>query len=381
VGRAGGGVKPHGKGIQLTIYYRGERLRPTLPVPPTAGNLKYANRLLSEIRSKIRVGAFDPADYFPEYRGLPKLGASSAQTFDHYVDTFLAAGKARLSPSTLDVYRKVLKGFWLPRFEGRGINTIRHSEITLVMGETPWKSLKTYNNWLSCLRRVFALAKADGLKTDPTDGIAFAKPQRAEPDPFSREEADKIIAWFRARESTYADYFEFAFYAGMRPSEQIAVLWDDCDLTANVITVRRARVVGVDRAATKTSVSRQVELSGRAVGALRRQQSRSRVAGKHVWLNPYTGKRFADEQSQWKAWGSALKALGLRYRVPYQTRHTCATIMLMAGANPAWCAKQLGHSPEMFWRVYSKWIEGADRGKELAKVEHFLTATGTATKK
>lgn len=376
-----GGVKPHGKGIQLSIYYRGERLRPTLGIPPTAGNLKYAARLLVEIRRAIANGTFDPAEHFPEYRGLPKIAtAAPARTLEHYVDTFLAAGKARLSPSTLDVYRKVLRGFWLPKFEGRAIDNIRHSEITLIMGETPWKSLKTYNNWLSCLRRVFALAMADGLKTDPTVGIAFAKPQRAEPDPFTREEADRIIAWFRERQSPYADYFEFAFYVGMRPSEQIAMLWDDCNLPDATITVRRARVVGVDRDSTKTSVSRQVELSGRAVGALKRQQPRSRVAGKHVWLNPTTGKRFADEQAQWKVWQTVLKSLGLRYRVPYQTRHTCATIMLMAGANPAWCAKQLGHSPEMFWRVYSKWIEGADRGKELAKVESFLTDTRTATK-
>lgn len=374
-----GGVKPHGKGIQLTIYYQGERLRPTLPVAPTASNLKYAARQLAEIRVRIRRGTFDPSEYFPEYRGLPKLG-HTAHTFEHYVDAFLAGQKARLSPSTLDVYRKVLKGFWEPKFKGKRINEVRHVEIQKIMGETPWKSLKTYNNWLSCLRRVFQLAVADGLTKDPTISIEFAKPQKAAPDPFTREEADRIIGWFRDRDSPYADYFEFAFYAGMRPSEQIALLWGDCDLPTSVMTVQRARVVGVDRDSTKTAVSRQVELSARAAACLKRQEARSRLAGQHVFLNPNTGRRFADEQAQYNAWGSAIKALGLRYRVPYQTRHTCATIMLMAGANPAWCAKQLGHSAEMFFRVYSKWIEGGDRGKEMAKVEQFI-ATPTATKR
>ncbi|VBC91783.1 Bbp50 [Burkholderia pseudomallei] len=32
--------------------------------------------------------------------------------------------------------------------------------------------------------------------------------------------------------------------------------------------------------------------------------------------------------------------------------------MLMAGMTPAFCAKQLGHSVEMFLTTYSKWIEG-----------------------
>jgi hypothetical protein len=56
-------------------------------------------------------------------------------------------------------------------------------------------------------------------------------------------------------------------------------------------------------------------------------------------------------------------------------------MMLMAGANSAWCAKQLGRHPRCSsFRVYSKRIKGADRGKELAKVEEFI-AKQTATKR
>src|SRR2546423_422826 len=55
---------------------------------------------------------------------------------------------------------------------------------------------------------------------------------------------------------------------------------------------------------------------------------------------------------------------------PKQTRHTFATICLMTGANPAWVARQLGHrSTKMLYEVYSRWIDGADRGFERAKVE------------
>ncbi|AIV73967.1 putative phage integrase [Burkholderia pseudomallei] len=38
--------------------------------------------------------------------------------------------------------------------------------------------------------------------------------------------------------------------------------------------------------------------------------------------------------------------------------HCYATAMLMAGMTPAFCAKQLGHSVEMFLTTYSKWIDG-----------------------
>jgi len=32
----------------------------------------------------------------------------------------------------------------------------------------------------------------------------------------------------------------------------------------------------------------------------------------------------------------------------------------------------MGHSPEMFFRVYSRWIEGADKGAERRKLDAFL---------
>ena len=59
----------------------------------------------------------------------------------------------------------------------------------------------------------------------------------------------------------------------------------------------------------------------------------------------------------------------IRYRRPYQLRHTYATAMLMAGIAPGFAARQLGHSVEMFLRTYSKWIDGAADDREMAKLE------------
>ncbi len=41
----------------------------------------------------------------------------------------------------------------------------------------------------------------------------------------------------------------------------------------------------------------------------------------------------------------------------------------MAGANPAFMARQLGHSLEMFFRVYAKWIDGQNDDREMAKIQ------------
>ena len=64
-----------------------------------------------------------------------------------------------------------------------------------------------------------------------------------------------------------------------------------------------------------------------------------------------------------------MKRLGLHYREPYQARHTFATLALMAGANSPYIGRLLGHTnANMLFRVYSKWIDGADKSREREKL-------------
>jgi len=46
----------------------------------------------------------------------------------------------------------------------------------------------------------------------------------------------------------------------------------------------------------------------------------------------------------------------------------------MAGITPAWDATQLGHALE-FFRVYSRWVVGADPGAENRKLDAHVLAT------
>lgn len=41
----------------------------------------------------------------------------------------------------------------------------------------------------------------------------------------------------------------------------------------------------------------------------------------------------------------------------------------MVGVNPAFMARQLGHSLDMFFKVYAKWIDGQHDEREMAKIE------------
>jgi len=51
-------------------------------------------------------------------------------------------------------------------------------------------------------------------------------------------------------------------------------------------------------------------------------------------------------------------------------RHTFATAALMAGVNPAYVAKQLGHTnAKLLFETYAKWIDGADKHQERDRME------------
>ncbi|TLS78270.1 hypothetical protein FE236_00480 [Mariprofundus erugo] len=52
---------------------------------------------------------------------------------------------------------------------------------------------------------------------------------------------------------------------------------------------------------------------------------------------------------------------GVRYRNPYQSRHTYASMMLSAGENPAWIAKQMGHTNmQMVLQKYGRYMPDHD---------------------
>lgn len=336
-------------------------------MPPTPANLKFATRLVAEIRQKIRLGLFSMAEYFPDEAGHDATNLSAYLT--GWEKTL------RAPASTKAKYVSAAK-FWRLHLGTKSLPALKPSDIRKALADRADLAGKTVNDYVSVLRLALQAAVDDKLIADnPADKIERAQAQSQPPDPFTTEEAERIISKLRERSAEDADFAEFRFFTGLRTGELIGLRWSAIDLPSKSMTVTGGRVRGEDRNSTKTGRARVVDLNSRAIAALKRQRARTQAAGAHVFLNPRTGLAYDNENEFAKqAWAPCLKALSMRYRRPYNTRHTYATMMLMAGMTDAYCAAQLGHSVEMFHKKYAKWLNGDRNALEQSRLEQFLGA-------
>src|SRR5438445_1090744 len=328
-------------------------MRPVLDMEWNERNRRAALRMVDQIKEKIRHGRFDPADYFPEYSGLNGLAAPcSLSTFSDYAQAWLRS-LGQKAAATREDYSKALDRVWLDDLGERPIRAIRYSELMTLIGDLVVAG-KTLNNYLIPLRGVFEFARRDGaIESNPAAGIENAPVKQPAPDPFTLPEVEAILDNLAEREdSQVVNYFAAPFFAGFQPSEQVALRWSTSISSSARYAFSGPWCVARPRRVPRTYLVRDVELSDRAWAAIEAQRAHTQLAGKEIFWNPATGAPWTDIQSQWRIWQCCLKRLGLRYREPYQTRHTFATLALMAGANPSYIARQLGHTnANMLFRV------------------------------
>jgi integrase len=367
----GKGVEVRAKSIRLFFVLDGSRHRETLmlngePMSPTPANVKYAHRLADEIRQRIWHGTFSMVEYFPA------CGQGAGLTVAGQLETWLEA--QRVEHSTRAGYASAVK-LWGGALGDKALRGLVKSDIMRVLAARPELSGKTVNNYVSVLRQALDLAVADNLLTEnPAGDIPRAKYQKEPPDPFSSDESTAILAALHQRHpGPVANMAEFWFWTGLRTSEIFALKWSNVDLRSGAVLINEAMVRGEHKDSTKTNTARTVRLNSRAKEALQRQRAFTQTAGAEVFQDPRYGTPWIDERAFRRSyWTPTLKILGIRYRRPYNMRHTYATSMLMAGMTPAFCARQLGHSVEMFLRTYARWIDNQRDDAEMARLESSL---------
>lgn len=350
--------------------YRGVRCRERVPLKPTPANLKRAEQHRAAILHAIANDTFDYAATFPESKAAAKFREASTAPGDlmlveEFLDKWLDRQKLQLKASSYDGYRKIVIGYLDPWFGKLKMSELKRKHIRDKLAAHPAGN-KTLANIQSVLRAALAEALDDELiEANPLAGYTYRKAEAPKEeddiDPFDRVEQSAILA---ALDGQGRNLVQFAFWTGLRTSELVALDWSDIDFTRGVVRISRALTQRAQIAeAPKTSAGRrEVKLLQAALEALQAQRSHTYLAGAEVFQNPQTLARWAGDQPIRKTlWQYALKKAGVRYRYPYQTRHTYASMMLSSGEHPMWVAQQMGHKDwSMIIRRYGRWMPDAD---------------------
>lgn len=266
----GGVIESRGK-IRLRFTFQGRELRPTLELRWNEVNRRSALRLVDEIRDRIRRGTFVLSEYFPEFGRATEWRLQlkvPARTFGDYAELYQKS-LAKKAAATREDYRKILNLAWLPQLRDRAIAEIRYSELEDLISEFTVAG-KTLNNYLIPLRGVFAYALKDrAIASNPAGGIENAPVQHPVPEPFDQAEVEMILDDLAAREGPQAtNYFAAAFFAGFRPSEQIALMWSDVDFVRRNVRVQRGVVRGKSKDSTTRPTGCAMSSSATAPGRL-----------------------------------------------------------------------------------------------------------------
>ena len=266
---------------------------------------------------------------------------------------------ASLAASTRRTQLIYLNKYWSPVFHVP-VSEIQYADLLEMFG-TLDKAPKTIKHILSAGSQVFELAIKSGYRQDNPAKVYARdiKLVRKTADPFTKEEREMILDDLKDHQHLF---YLIRFYCGLRPSEAIALRWSDyrevegptkTKVKSKVFHVVKGRYRSVE-GPTKTRVERVVPVHPRVREALRKIPRQ--LHDDHIIVNQY-GRGYTNADRLANAFRRSLKRLNIRYRSPYNCRHTCATMMLEAGMKPGYAAKVMGHSLEMFFRIYADWID------------------------
>lgn len=330
---------------------RQRRFSVTTKYKATQANRRLLLDKSAEIGAQIRQGVFDPRAHFDikapfglEARSILQApGTGAGKLFDRMRSWIEEKKLRRVRTSRIRDYRSHLANYIEVAPIGQldpsalGFEDFRAFQLWLVSraGEkAKGISEKTAANIIRGTLRAFL--RDAGLQLGDLDRLSWERyaPKRKQ-DPFSAEERDKLLKWFRLKRP-FEEYLSLRLrFLGVTPSEARGFHVGDFDRQTGTLTVARSHHLGAE-GATKT-------------------QARQRV----VWLEDVAadvaarcGVRQPDEllvdvaeDTLRDNFTKAQIALGIRHRSLYQAKHTYATLALLdEGESPAIVGRNLGIS-------------------------------------
>ena len=167
--------------------------------------------------------------------------------------------------------------------------------------------------------------------------------------------AARAPSWTRARDDRLYALWHTLAMTGLRRGEALGLRWEDVDLEAGRLCVRRALIPAAERSLfsePKTARGRRVvALDPQTVEVLKGQAARQldeqaadRELGRHGAGLHERGRQALHPGSSAASFGKAVKEAMLPDIRLHDLRHTHATLALQAGIHPKVVSERLGHA-------------------------------------
>lgn len=371
------GIFVQGGALYLSINTKKwGRVRPVIApngisLKATPENIKYAKRFRDTVRQALaaeKMGgpAFDPEQFFPGSLVFARrLGPKDrVPTMAEVLTKWVERTDKKRAATTISQVHSARDEF-IERWGTMAVTELAVGDIIGWIDDSQTRlkrTLKTVRNRLRVLRGALAHAVIEGvIPFSPVTKIDWSEfgpthdqrldDQEDEMDPFDLDEIEAILAHAGAYETIIA----FWFGTGARPNEIFGLAWEDFNASRQSLTVRYGIVEG-GVTALKTKGSRRVlDLNQlpMAQAAIQRQKAATfmlapfefdRIGPRRlIFPNPVSGQPYWHHANFGKVWATILRKAGVRYRYPYQMRHTFASLAIEAGESESWIAGILGH--------------------------------------
>lgn len=239
------------------------------------------------------------------------------------------------------------------------------------------------------LRGVLALAAEDFQVRVPPMPVQLARSGRREKKQILEPEQVRVLL-AQAQGEVHGIYYVFPFLTGVRPSEQLGLLWEDVDFSKRTISIRRMQELdGTLVNLPKTEAGeRAIPMSETLRYMLERwrQDFPSQVqAGARVF--PGLGRIYLDGAQprgvgrpltyanfRMNYWKPAFERAGLPYVTPHSARHTFISVLQAAGVEVGLVSKLAGHAnASITLQHYTQAVRGG--GEAIAKLDALYTQT------
>lgn len=308
---------------------------------------------------------------------------------------FLKGNEAKLAATTLQRYAGIVRNHIEPALGG--IHLSQLSALNLEEAYSKWLqggrirekgglSRRTVLHYHRLLHRVLGQAvKWKLVNHNVVNAVDPPKPEHREMRALTESQLAKLLNALETPpkhaiaqhglsvEGAFKTAVNFIAFTGCRRGEALGLMWEDVNLKAGTVAIRRSLQEVKGKTffkSTKSGKSRVIELSDYILRALQHHKA-IQNAFRLALGNGYHDENLVFARSDGspirpQTFGQAFKALASRAGTPairlHELRHTHGTLLIKGGVHPKVASSRLGHSGvAITLDLYSHMLPGMDK--------------------